>query len=80
MLIIAVLKSLSYDLAKLIFLGNGTVGMLASGGSILSCLLVVVFLCWELDLWSYGVCSVSPCSYLSVCSVLWLLLPHSYRS
>lgn len=80
MFIIATLKSLSYDLAKLIFLGNGTVVMLASGGSILSWLLVLVFLCWELDLWSYGVCSVSWCSYLGVYSVLWLLLPHSDRS
>lgn len=63
--IIAILKSLSCVLAKLLFSGPNIVGLLASEGGILSRLLMFVFLFQALGFWSY-IWSDSWCKYIYI--------------
>lgn len=62
--IVGTLKSLSCASAKLLFSANFTIEIVAFGEGILSWLFILVFLGWDLDIWSYNVFGVSWSRYL----------------
>lgn len=62
--IMAVVKSVSCASVKLPLSGNFTIGVLDSGGIILSLLFLFVFLHRDLRIWSYNIYGVSWCAYL----------------
>lgn len=62
--IMAVVKSVSCASVKLPLSGNFTIGVLDSGGIILSLLFLFVFLHRDLRIWSYNIYGLSWCAYL----------------